>query len=216
MTGRGEPFLSMNDALSIPFDALRSYVHNAQGTQTTSSSLPAQTQRRVLGSPQGGTSASLDAWCEAEGTVPEAEQELDVYVTTKDPSNKDAISRILTRRSKGEEGVSYLDASTARGVVKGKEDFVLFDDMGDALDQGKVVVISCDKGSGRGAALATDAWKTAQCYLLENICGWFMQKKVDGAGQEYDEAKNFDPITKKTFTRNQILCLLDLWRRLTA
>ena len=48
-----------------------------------------------------------------------------------------------------------------------------------------------------------------QCYLLDSICGWFAQKKVDGAGVEYDEAKNFDPVTKKVFTKNQILSLLD-------
>ncbi len=35
-------------------------------------------------------------------------------------------------------------------------------------------------------------------------------KKVDGAGEEYDEAKNFDPVTRKHFTRSQILCLLEL------
>ena len=33
---------------------------------------------------------------------------------------------------------------------------------------------------------------------------------MDGAGEEYDEAKNFDPVTKKVFTRNQIETLLEM------
>ena len=74
-------------------------------------------------------------------------------------------------------------------------------------------------------------FKTAQCYLLQSLCRWLKEKvsyevewlrfvkssliwhkhaqKVDGAGEEYNETKNFDPITRRHFTQKQIQTLLD-------
>ena len=50
--------------------------------------------------------------------------------------------------------------------------------------------------------------------LFAALLGKTGEKKVDGAGEEYDETKNFDPVTKKVFTRDQILHLLELYQHL--
>ena len=178
----------MNDALSMPFDNLRSLVRD--------DSRPGN-QLRSRDGFQG--SASL------ERLVPEGREDLTVFVTTRDEAKRRRVDEILRRANGGgrDAKVRFLESDRARRTLQGKEDFFLFDDLREALDRGEVVAIACERGDEREL-------KTAQCYLLSSICEWFSQKKVDGAGEEYDELKNFDPITKKLFAKHQILALVDI------
>lgn len=191
-------FVSMNDALSMPFDNLRSIVRDDPGP------VPGIRSREPYNPGfQGSASRERLVASPRAPRVPEGREDLTVFVTTRDEAKRKRVDEILRRANGGDAKVRFLESDRARRTLQGKEDFVLFDDLRDALDRGEVVVIACERGDEREL-------RTAQAYLLSSICEWFKQKKVDGAGEEYNELKNFDPITKKIFAKHQILALVDI------
>jgi len=195
----GQPFLSFDDALSMPFDGFGHFVRNSRDDGGEGYSLPSQAT---------ASSTAFDAVA-VENSVLESAQELCVFLAVKDSAKRARVERVLRSTLAGDERVKLMSTSEAEEALMGKEDFVLFDDLAEAHARGEVVVLSFDRDACRSGRPTAGSLGQFQCYLLDSICGWFAQKKVDGAGVEYDEAKNFDPVTKKVFTKNQILSLLD-------
>ena len=107
-----------------------------------------------------------------------------------------ALSAEAACRGARAEELSPLPPDRALKACKGKKDFILFEDMDDAVRDGQRVVLVTLKGDGR-------ALRGVQTYLAESLARWLGEQKLDGAGKPYGETKDQDPTLRKFFTRAQ-------------
>ena len=101
----------------------------------------------------------------------------------------------------GVGSVSVLRQVRFRGA-KGKNDFVLFEPLDDAVRDGRRLVIVAPLGAGRGALASS------QVYLASSFARWLREGKVDGAGRPFGEVKDEEPTLRKPFTRAQLEAIL--------
>ena len=169
---------SMDDMMSMSFDQLSSTVNPGMGVAATSG------PGGSLALGFGGGPALLTA----APTIPNHPHELDVFLSG--PGAEAAC-----RGARAEE-LSPLPPDRALKACKGKKDFILFEDMDDAVRDGQRVVLVTLKGDGR-------ALRGVQAYLAESLARWLGEQKLDGAGKPYGETKDQDPTLRKFFTRAQ-------------
>lgn len=98
-------------------------------------------------------------------------------------------------------GVRTLDRTRAFNICRGRRDFILFEPLDDAVQNGSALVVVVPLGMGRDL-------KQAQVYLASSLARWLTEEKVDGAGRPYGETKDEDPTLRKRFTRSQIQAII--------
>ena len=183
--------------MSMSFDELRTQmdpVHSAVAS-TPAASL------RALGGGSFGAMPSMAASARPQLTMPLRVRDhapaLDVYFSG--PGAADAARRTA---GGGRGGVVALDAVAAAAAAKGKNDFVLFEPLDDAVRDGRRLVIVAPLGAGRGALASS------QVYLASSFARWLREGKVDGAGRPFGELKDEEPTLRKPFTRAQLEAIL--------
>ena len=165
---------SMDDMMSMSFDELRGQME----VPTTVASTPAASLR-ALGGGSFGAMPSLAASARPQLTMPLRVRDhapaLDVY---------------------------FSGPGAAAAAAKGKNDFVLFEPLDDAVRDGRRLVIVAPLGAGRGALASS------QVYLASSFARWLREGKVDGAGRPFGEVKDEEPTLRKPFTRAQLEAIL--------
>ena len=189
---------SMDDMMSMSFDELRGQM---DPVHTAVASTPAASLR-ALGGGSFGAMPSLAASARPQLTMPLRVRDhapaLDVYFSG--PGAADASRRTAGGGRGG--GVVALDAAAAAAVAKGKNDFVLFEPLDDAVRDGRRLVVVAPLGAGRGALASS------QVYLASSFARWLREGKVDGAGRPFGEVKDEEPTLRKHFTRAQLEAIL--------
>ena len=183
--------------MSMSFDELRGQmdpVHTVASTPAAS--------LRALGGGSFGAMPSLAASARPQLTMPLRVRDhapaLDVYFSG--PGAADAARRTAGGGRGG--GVVALDAAAAAAAAKGKNDFVLFEPLDDAVRDGRRLVLVAPLGAGRGALASS------QVYLASSFARWLREGKVDGAGRPFGEVKDEEPTLRKPFTRAQLEAIL--------
>lgn len=97
-------------------------------------------------------------------------------------------------------GVRALEPEAALQRCAGRHDFIHFESIDEAVRRGERVVIACETGDA--------SLRSAQAYLAASVRRWLLELKTDGAGALVHETKSVDPITRRPFTREQILAIL--------
>ena len=138
----------------------------------------------VGGSLMGSGGASMTHALRGPATVPDHKQELDVYF--HGPGAASAA------------GIGTLDPKLVAMACKGKRDFILFEDLDNAVNDGRRLVIVMPMGTSQRDI------QRAQVYLASSLARWLSEQKTDGAGRPYGECKDEDPTLRKFFTRAQI------------
>ena len=98
-------------------------------------------------------------------------------------------------------GISVLDAQRAIAACAGKNDFILFEPLEDAVRMNKRVVVTAPLGGSQ-------ALRSSQAYFAESLAKWLSEEKVDGAGRAYGETRDEDPTLRKKLSRAQIQAIL--------
>ena len=191
----------MDDMMNMSFDELRSQVAPAANT-TAFAGNPATMMRTMMASggnrtmmPTIGGPAHPMSLTMGGGSgmvhVPDHPQEL--HVLLFGPGAEKHATR--------DRAVQVADARTAQAACKGKRDFILFEDLDDAVRQNRKIILVLPLGAGR-----TEVGQ-AQAYLAESLGDWLREQKTDGSGRPYGESKDEDPTLRKHFTRSQILAI---------
>ena len=183
--------MDMDDMMNMPFDQLRGHVTANNNSAVASTMFMGRgggggSQSMLMG-PAAGT-ALLGGPRVAE--VPDHPQELQVFFFGPG-----------AERAAKAQGVHVVDAKLAAAACKGKRDFILFEDLDDAVVQNTPVVLVLPLGAGRGEI------GQAQAYLASSLARWLGEQKTDGSGRPYGESKDEDPTLRKHFTRAQILAI---------
>lgn len=168
---------SMDDMMNMSFDQLSSTINPGMSVASAGHSAPGALSF-------GGGPALLTA----APTIPNHPHELDVFFSG--PGAEAAC-----RGARAEE-LSPLPPDKALKACKGKKDFILFEDMEDAVRDGRRVVLVTLKGDGK-------ALRGVQAYLAESLSRWLGEQKLDGAGRPYGETKDQDPTLRQFFTKSQ-------------
>lgn len=168
------------DMMNASFDDLRAEVAPAARSVAAGSALTFGG-----GGGLGGVQALMGGSAEPRTLyVSDHPQELDVYFHGAGATPSD--------------GVSVVDASGAAAACKGKNDFILFEPLDEALREGHRLVFVAPRGAPRSEL------PRAQAYLATSLARWLSEPKTDGAGRPYGEVKDEDPTLRKHFTRAQI------------
>ena len=170
---------SMDDMMNMSFDDLRSQV------APNASVMPQMGSMMAL---SGGTAGPSLLAGPRTVSVPDHRQELQVFFHG---AGAEAAAR----------DVAVVDTQTASAACKGKRDFILFEDLDEALKEGRRLVLVLPLGAGRGEL------GQAQAYLASSLARWLSEQKTDGSGRPYGECKDEDPTLRKHFTRAQILAI---------
>jgi hypothetical protein len=178
--------------MNMDFDRLRGHVQQntvMAGTAAMGSSSQMMTQ--MLGGPRGGSMMDPTRMLTRPVEVPDHPQELQVLLFG--PGAEQHATR--------DRSVSVIDARSAEAACKGKRDFILFEDLDQAVRQNQRLVMVLPLSAGRAEL------HTAQAYLADSLGDWLKEQKTDGSGRPYGESKDEDPTLRKHFTRAQILAI---------
>ena len=127
----------------------------------------------------------------ADECIPPGAHELDLFLVG-------AGARELADADGAAVGV--LNAARAQAVCAGRYDFVSFEQIEEAVAAGTRVVVAAQRGDR--------SMRSAQGYLAASLRRWLLELKRDGAGRALAETRNVDPITRRQFTRAQVIAVL--------
>lgn len=187
--------LAFADMMNMSFDQLRGHVQqNTVVGGAASMGSASQMMTQMLGGPRSGGGPSMmdpTRMLMRPVEVPDHPQEL--HVLLFGPGAEKHATR--------DRAVSVVDAKAAETACKGKRDFILFEELDNAVRQGRRLVLVLPLSAGRNEL------HTAQCYLASSLGDWLKEQKTDGSGRPYGESKDEDPTLRKHFTRSQILAI---------
>mmetsp|Transcript_5530 Transcript_5530/g.14438 ORF Transcript_5530/g.14438 Transcript_5530/m.14438 type:complete len:264 (+) Transcript_5530:463-1254(+) len=129
----------------------------------------------------------------AEECIPQAEAQLEVFLVGADAAGAGAGSAA---------GVRELGVAEASVLCAEREwrDIILQEPIAEALLAGERVVVAVLHGD--------TSMRSAQAYLAATLRRWLLELKRDGAGRVVGETVNVDPITRRQYTREQVVSVL--------
>jgi len=169
--------------MNMSFDQMRGEVAPAARTMTMGGAMPL----RSMLTHGGAGSGTMHALPPPVAQIPDNPQELQVFLSGPGAN----------AHARG-SGIGLVEAKQAVVACKGKRDFILFEELDNAVPDGRRVVLVMPLGA-RSSEI-----KQAQAYLAASLADWLSENKVDGAGRPYGECKDEDPTLRKRFTRAQI------------
>lgn len=183
--------MDMDEMMNASFDDLRREVAPAARTMAMPGAMGGSSMLTFGGGGFGGSAmgrtgmpGALTMGRSQTLVVPDHPQQLDVL--------------LCGPGAKAAQGVEVLDVRTAAKACVGKNDFILFEPLDEAIRQNKRVVLVLPRGAPRSEL------PRAQAYLAESLARWLSEEKTDGAGRPFGETKDEDPTLRKFFTRAQI------------
>lgn len=125
----------------------------------------------------------------ADECIPAGSHELDIFLVGEG-------AHVHTHTA----GVGVLSAARAEAACVGRQDFTDFEPIDGALRDGQRIVIAAQRGN---ASLGT-----CQAYLASTLRRWLLELKRDGAGRVVAQTQHVDPLTRRQFTREQVVAIL--------